>query len=132
MRRSERMPVDEQARLHPNAWSSLEVRIVDLSAEGFRAECEATILRGSAIRLDLPGVGETEAQVSWRRTGEIGARFLVPIDLSRCTVRQASSEAVLARLLVQRAYARSAGRFEREQKLRREILGSLPMRRLDG
>lgn len=124
------MPVDDKARLRPNEWSSLEVRLVDLSESGFRAECEATILCGSGIRIDLPGLGETEAQVTWRRRGEIGARFVVPIDLARCTARKVGEEAVLARLLVQRADARSSGRFALEQKLRREILAALPMRRL--
>jgi hypothetical protein len=40
------------------------------------------------------------------------------------------SEAVLARLLVERADARSSGRFGHEQRLRRQILDTLPMRRL--
>ncbi|HYJ30226.1 MAG TPA: PilZ domain-containing protein [Allosphingosinicella sp.] len=132
MRRSERMPVDERARLRPNDWSSLEVRIVDLSESGFRAECEATILCGSAIRIELPGIGETEAQVTWRRRGEIGACFTVPIDLARCAVSKAESPCVLARLLVQRADARGAGRFSQEQELRKRILAALPMHKGDG
>lgn len=131
MRRSERIAVDQAARLKPNDWSSLEVRIVDLSPDGFRAHCEATILCGSTVRIELPGLGETEAQVSWRRRGEIGARFIEPIDLARCGVGGVSEETVLARLLVQRADARSGGRFAQEQRLRKQILGALPMRRID-
>jgi hypothetical protein len=125
------MPVDETTRLRPNGWSSLEVKLVDLSDTGFRAECEATILCGSAIRIALPGLGEIEAQVTWRRRGEIGAKFIVPIDLSRCTAAKLDDETVLARLLVERAEARSTGRFTHEQKLRRQILGALPMRRVE-
>ena len=132
MRRSERIAVDEAARLKPNDWSSLEGRLVDLSEAGFRAECAATILCGSPIRIDLPGIGETEAQVTWRRSGEIGGQFIRPMDLSRCTAAKVSEETVLARLLVQRADARSSGRFAQEQKLRGQILSTLPMRRLDG
>lgn len=132
MRRSERVPVDEKARLRPNGWSSLEVRIVDLSEDGFRAECEATILCGSPIRIDLPGLGETEAQVTWRRRGEIGARFMAPIDLARCGIAKASSAAVLARLLVQRADALSSGLYAQEQELRRRILDALPMQKVEG
>jgi hypothetical protein len=126
------MPVDETTKLRPNDWSSLEVRLVDLSAEGFRAECEATMLRGSAIRIELPGIGEVEAQLTWHRGGEIGARFIVPIDLSRCKVAGVSGETVLARLLVQRAGALSAGRYDQEQALRARILAALPMRRIEG
>ncbi len=131
MRRSERINVDETARLRPNSWSSLEVRVVDLSEAGFRAECEATILCGSAVWVDLPGLGEVEAQVTWRRNGEIGAKFVVPIDLERCGIDPVSREAMLARLLVQRADARSAGRFEQELRLRDRIRDTLPMRKLE-
>lgn len=126
------MPVDEAARLRPNDWSSLEVRLVDLSEHGFRARCDAHLLCGSVVRIDLPGIGETEAQVSWRRGGEIGARFIEPIELGRCTAARVPGEQVLARLLVQRADARSAGRYSHEQALRRRILAALPMRRVDG
>jgi hypothetical protein len=125
------MPVDETARLRPNDWSSLEVRLVDLSPDGFRAECEATMLRGSAIRIDLPGLGEVEAQVTWRRDGEIGARFITPADLSRCAIAGVGGETVLARLLVQRAGARSSGRFDDERQLRARILAALPMHKVE-
>jgi len=132
MRRSERIAVDETARLRPNSWSSVEVRIVDLSESGFRAECEARMMCGSAVWVELPGLGEVEAQVTWRRRGEIGARFIVPVDLARCDVAPVPSEAVLARLLVQRADARSTGRYTLEQRLREQILATLPMKRVDG
>jgi|GEM_PF-759122 len=132
MRRSERMPVDEKARLRPNEWSSLEVRIVDLSEDGFRAECEARVLRGSIVRVELPGLGETEAQVTWRGSGEFGARFTMPIDLARCEIERPSHAAILSRLLVQRAEALSSGRFAHEQELRRRILSALPMQKIDG
>lgn len=131
MRQSERKAVDGKARLRPNSWSSLEVRIVDLSETGFRAECEARMLCGSAIWIELPGIGEIEAQLTWRRSGEIGARFMVPIDLAKCEVKEASGAAVLARLLVQRAGARFSGRFAQEQKLRQQILASLPIQRIE-
>lgn len=130
MRRSERIEVDERTRLKPNDWSSLEVRIVDLSADGFRVECDATILCGSPIRIALPGLGEVEAQVTWRKSGEFGARFLMPIDLARTGIAAVASENVLARLLVQRADALSAGRFGQEQQLRARIRSALPMKRL--
>jgi hypothetical protein len=65
------------------------------------------------------------------RRGEIGARFIVPIDLDLCEIRPVDSEAVLARLLVQRADARGAGRYGHEQELRQQIRATLPMRKLE-
>ncbi|MDP8994315.1 MAG: PilZ domain-containing protein [Pseudomonadota bacterium] len=132
VRRSERIAVDETTRLRPNSWSSLEVRIVDLSEDGFRAECEAMVMVGGPVWVDLPGIGEVEAQVSWRRGGEIGARFVLPLDLASCTLEPLATEAVLARLLVQRADARSTGRYRQEQRLREQILSALPMRKIEG
>jgi hypothetical protein len=130
LRRSERIEVDATTRLRPNDWSSLEVRLVDLSAEGFRVQCDATVLRGSLVRVALPGLGEVEAQVSWRRRGEFGARFIVPIDLGAAGIEPVPSERVLARLLVQRADALTGGRFRQEQELRERIRSALPMMRL--
>ncbi len=110
MRRNERMPVEGTARMRPNSWSSLEVRLLDLSQDGFRAACEAMVLPGSAIWIDVPGIGEVEAQVSWRRRGELGARFIVPIDLERCALQPVPDEKMLARLLVHSADAHVSGR----------------------
>lgn len=106
------------------------MRLVDMSADGFRAECEATVPVGSAVWISLPGVGEVEAQVSWRRLGEIGARFITPIDMASCQLDPVSSERVLARLLTQRADARASGRFAQEHKIREQIRATLPMRKL--
>jgi hypothetical protein len=110
MRRNERMAVDGTARLRPNHWSSLEVGLVDVSATGFRARCDAMILSGSPVWIELPGIGEVEAQVSWRRRGEIGARFIVPIDLEACAIESVDDDSVLARLLVQSCDSRGPGR----------------------
>lgn len=130
VRKSERVPVDETTRLRPNGWSSLEVRIVDLSESGFRAECEAMVMVGGPVWVDLPGLGEVEAQVTWRRRGEMGAKFVTPIEVELCRLNPMTREAVLARLLVERADALTTGRFGHEQRLRRQILDALPMRRM--
>ncbi|HEX8526943.1 PilZ domain-containing protein [Allosphingosinicella sp.] len=132
IRRSDRVAVDERTRLRPNSWSSLEVRIVDMSATGFRAECDAMVTVGGPVWIGLPGLGEVEAQVSWRKRGEIGAKFVIPIDLEECSLNRVSNETVLARLLIQRADAKTTGRYSHEQQLRRQILATLPMRKLEG
>src|SRR3954464_10638901 len=109
-RQVERLAIDEATRLKPNDWSSLEVRMVDLSPLGFRASCDARILPGSCVSLDIPGIGEALAQVEWRRDGEFGARFVPPIELAACRWRFAQRRGALARLLVERAAARRVGR----------------------
>lgn len=132
MRREKRLPLDEPARLHPNHWSSLEVRVLDLSANGFRAECEARVTVGSCVTLELPGIGSELAYVTWRRGDKFGAKFREPVSIERCGWSGLAEHAVLARMLVERAAARSVGQYGAEFELRRKILGCLPMVRVEG
>lgn len=126
-RRSERVAVDAETRLRPNGWSSLQVRMVDLSTDGFRAECDAKVRPGGCVSLDVPGIGAVEAQVEWQRGTQFGARFIAPIDVARCAWDLDKRQSALARLLVERASARRVGRGRAEAQLRREILSALPM-----
>src|SRR5436305_13514957 len=83
-RRAERVALDEDTRLKPNDWSSLEVHMLDLSPLGFRARCEARLQPGGAVTLEIPGIGAVEAQVEWQRGNEFGARFFAELDMARC------------------------------------------------
>jgi hypothetical protein len=128
-RQSERLPIDAETRLRPNSWSSLQIRMLDLSVEGFRAECEARVQPGGSVSLDVPGIGAVEAQVEWQRGNQFGARFYAPIELQRCQWTFRQRHHTLARLLVERAAASRAGRRSAEVQLRREILTALPIRK---
>ena len=128
-RRAERLPLDAETRLRPNSWSSLQIKMLDLSALGFRAECEAKVRPGGSVSLDVPGIGPVDAQVEWQRDGQFGARFFAPIELGSCRWTFPDRHHTLARLLVERAAAKRAGRRGAEGHLRREILAALPMRK---
>ena len=130
MRKSDRKAVDEAVRLHPNEWSSLEVRLIDCSQTGFRAACEARVQSGLLVTLELPGVGPKLAQVSWANGCEFGARFIEPLKALPDTLRPPSDEVLLARLLVKRAKAHKSRRWQHEAALREEITNLLPVRRL--
>ncbi len=121
------MPLDESTRLRPNEWSSLEIRMVDLSPCGFRAHCEARLRPGSCVSLDIPGVGAVEAQVEWQRDDMLGARFFQPIEVERCTWTARERVSVLAELLIERAAAAKAGRTEVEREIRQRILATMPI-----
>lgn len=124
--------MDQAARLHPNSWSSLEVRVLDLSSNGFRAESEARVTVGSSVRLDVAGLGGVHAHVTWRRGERFGAKFDVPIDLSRCGWEPVGEQVVLSRMLLDRVEARETGQFGQELELKRKILGALPVRPIAG
>ena len=128
-RRAERIALDAEARLRPNSWSSLQVKMLDLSASGFRAECEARVKPGGSVTLDVPGIGSVEAQVEWQRGDQFGARFFAPIELKSCQWTFGERHPTLARLLVERAAAKRAGRRGAERQIRRDILSALPMRK---
>jgi hypothetical protein len=128
-RRAERLPVDAETRLRPNSWSSLQIRMLDLSSSGFRAQCEARVKRGSSVSLDVPGIGAVDAQVEWQRDDQFGARFFAPIELKSCQWTFPERHHALARLLVERVGAKRAGRQAAESQIRREILSALPMRK---
>ncbi len=130
MRQEKRTEIDEPARLHPNSWSSLEVRVLDLSAGGFRAQCEARVMVGSPVTIEVEGIGPVHARVTWRRGDRLGAKFDSPIDLSRCRWSALSEEVVLSRMLVERARANKTGAFGQELELRRKILQALPVKKL--
>jgi hypothetical protein len=128
-RQSERLPLDAETRMRPNSWSSLQIKMLDLSASGFRAECDARVQPGGSVSLDVPGIGTVEAQVEWQRANQFGARFFAPIELRRCQWTFRERHHALARLLVERAAAKRAGRGGAEGQIRRQILSALPMRK---
>ena len=128
-RRSKRLTLDAETRLRPNSWSSLQIRMLDLSASGFRAQCEARVQPGGSVSLDVPGIGAVEAQVEWQRGDQFGARFFTPIEIRRCQWTFRERHHALARMLIERAAAKRAGRRGAESQLRRDILAALPMRK---
>jgi|SRR3954470_2816191 len=127
LRRAERRPLDESARLRPNSWSSLEIRVLDLSELGFRGACEAKLQRGGGVTIEIPGIGPVDAQVEWQRKDEFGARFILPVDLDAVEWSLSQRRETLAQLLVQRAAAANAGRRGADAQMRRRILASLPI-----
>ena len=131
MRKVPRKPVDQTVRFHPNSWSSLEVRLIDCSEAGFRAESEARVRVCDEVTLELPGIGPAKAYVVGSRDREFGARFAVPFPIDQAELKPADEQQVLARLLVQRAAAQKSQLWDHEERLRGEIARVLPLHRPD-
>jgi hypothetical protein len=81
-RRAERLPVDEETELR-HAFP-VEVKVRDVSARGFMAECVESVEIGSHVSLEIPGVGSVRAQVRWQIGARMGGMFLDPISLDEC------------------------------------------------
>jgi hypothetical protein len=127
-REANRLAIYERTRLRPNSWSSLEVQILDVSSDGLRAKCEATLKIRSWLSIEVPGIGPIAAEVRWQRGKQFGASFVRPIDLQLCSWTPSSQEASLAQLLGHRAAAHLDGDLEHEKQLRERIKSSLPIR----
>jgi hypothetical protein len=96
-RRTARVDVsDVQARLSPHDLYNVEVKVRNVSAAGFMAECAAPVRIGSYVSLDIPGIGPVQAQVRWQIGIRMGGMFLDPISLARCewTAVKAKAEQV--------------------------------------
>ena len=83
-RRSERTAVAQPAQMHSDNWYSVEVTVCDVSQCGFMAECGDPVQIGSYVSLDVPGIGQVNAQVRWQIGGRMGGMFMDPISLNRC------------------------------------------------
>ena len=83
-RRTPRMAVTGSAELRQRDWYAVEVKVRDVSSEGFMAECRQPVRIGGYVSLDVPGVGPVNAQVRWQIGGRMGGMFLDPISLARC------------------------------------------------
>lgn len=81
-RRGERTRVDIDGDLRMPAIADFAVRILDISTDGFLAECEAPFAPGSPLRLTLIGIGIFDTSVIWQRSGKLGCVFASPISES--------------------------------------------------
>lgn len=62
---------------HPDG-RVLPLVIVNTSAAGLMARCDAACEPGDRLRIDLPQVGPTLAEVRWSLGGRLGCRFERP------------------------------------------------------
>jgi hypothetical protein len=83
-RRSARVDVSDVVNLAPQDLYNVEIKVRNVSAAGFMAECAAPVRIGSYVTLDIPGIGPVEAQVRWQIGRTMGGMFLDPISLGRC------------------------------------------------
>ena len=83
-RRDGRERLDVAARLYLHDCSRSAVKVVDCTADGFCVRsCEPLSPAGTVVALELPQIGVAHARVIWSGNGELGAKFMRPIDVSR-------------------------------------------------
>lgn len=65
------------------ARATYTVRVRNLSAGGLMAEYDAPVEPGTAVLLDMRGLGEMTGRVAWCTHGRIGVALDQPIDPAR-------------------------------------------------
>jgi hypothetical protein len=93
-RRSARIAVGgADASLNPDQVYAVEIKVKDISSAGFMAECAEPVRIGSYVSLDIPGIGQVQAQVRWQIGAKMGGMFLDPISLAQCQWTAVKAEA---------------------------------------
>jgi hypothetical protein len=78
-RRQPRVPVVLRARLRNRTAAKFDIRVLDMSVTGFRAEAHYGLDPGDLVWVTLPGLQGLEATIAWRRKDVIGGRFSQPL-----------------------------------------------------
>ncbi len=78
-RRSDRLATDVGAALRQRGATGVSVRVLDLSAHGFRAATHLELPEGSDVWLRLPGLEPYHAKVAWSEGHFVGCAFERPL-----------------------------------------------------
>lgn len=78
-RRQPRLPVVMRARMRNRTAAKFDIRVLDMSVSGFRAEAHYGLDVGDHVWITLPGLQGLEANIAWRRKDVIGGRFSQPL-----------------------------------------------------
>lgn len=74
-RRAARHPVDYAVVAEHRALGELNLRIVNVSAQGFMTQGGTNLERGERLVMRLPVIGRIEAHVIWAHEGRSGFQF---------------------------------------------------------
>ena len=79
-RQAERRPIRFVAHVAEGSGRARPVQVVNVSRNGFMAECELVPKRGTVISFAAPNGESFSAVVRWARDGRIGCAFAVPLE----------------------------------------------------
>lgn len=78
-RKSERVALEIGAGLRQRGGTGVNIQIMDLSTDGFRASTHLQLERGADVWLRLPGLEPYQAKVMWAKGNFIGCAFERPL-----------------------------------------------------
>ena len=71
-----------------------EIRLRNISAMGALVESERSLSPGTAITIDIVGVGPVVGTVRWAQAGKFGVLFNDQFDMARLAAKQAKQNDV--------------------------------------
>jgi len=80
-RRSQRVPVELDAKMRELGASGVEAKVLNISEHGFMAVANGQFEVGSRVWLMLPGRERANAVIKWAVGDKIGAEFANPMSL---------------------------------------------------
>ena len=80
-RRSQRLPIEFEAKMRELGADGVEARVLNISERGFMAQSEGRFEVGSRVWLILPGRERANALVKWTAGDKLGAEFAAPISV---------------------------------------------------
>lgn len=81
IKRASRLKIYHDAMLVDSSGRQYAVTVLDISASGFRAQCDETLRIGEYVALRVPKYGDFQAQIRWSVCNEAGGMFLNPVVL---------------------------------------------------
>jgi hypothetical protein len=82
-RQVQRDEVEFSAMMRVSDGHAIEVRVVNLSANGFMARTEAPFAADAPVCITLPRIGQIDARIAWALGGRIGGQFAIPLAEDR-------------------------------------------------
>jgi hypothetical protein len=61
----------------------LEIKLRNISSQGSLVECHVAVAPGTALTIDMVGIGPVRAIVRWSQSGKFGVEFCEAFDLGR-------------------------------------------------
>lgn len=81
-RRSPRVVIDQQALLIDGGGRELPVKVIELSAGGFRLDVGEMLAVGEKVAIRVDRYGEYKGEIRWATELQAGGIFLEPVEMS--------------------------------------------------
>ena len=73
--------IDTQLRVGDEVYP---FEVLNISTAGFMGSCALSLLMGTTVEIELPGMGFVDAHIRWALAGQVGVQFTSQLTLDQC------------------------------------------------